>query len=652
MDVRPCILATAGHVDHGKSALVKALTGTDPDRLPEERARGITIDLGFAHLQLAAQPPSAEAVHGATPAPTPAVFDIGLIDVPGHEDFVKNMVAGVGSIDLALLVVAADDGWMPQSEEHLQILQYLGVSRAVVALTKTDLISDPDPVSRELRAHLQDSSIADAPIVPTSVITGQGLDALRAALITACHRLPPPADLGRPRLSVDRLFVLQGVGTVVTGTLIGGPLIRGQTVVVQPGGFQTRIRSLQSHNQDLDQASPGSRVALNLPDAEPGINIRRGSVITLADLGAPSFTLDVSLHRSARLHPLGGRHARPLPDNARVRVHIGTANVPARVALWTSSPLVPGSTTLAQLRLEQPLFACSGDHFILRDAAEQTTLAGGMVLDAESDRRGFRTAARAAFLQPRRDHPDDPIRHLHPLLLRDAIVPIAGLMRRSRFPTPAVGRALETLVDQRLATVRGALAVEANWWSRSLALAAAAIDAHHREHPEQPGLPLAALHQQLAFSARPAGLLDHLVHDLGAAGYAQHGIVVRRNDHHPALPPHLQAAGHRVRTALAAKPLDPPARKHLAPDTAAQQALRFLIQDGEAVELSADLVLGFAAFAQARDTIGRVLQKQSRATASELRQTLGTSRRVLIPLLEYLDRQGFTRRDGDYRSLR
>ena len=246
MTVRHFMMATAGHVDHGKSALVKALTGIDPDRLPEEKARGITIDLGFAHLEL----PS--TINGQ-----PSTFHLGIIDVPGHEDFVKNMVAGVGSIDLALFVVAADDGWMPQTEEHLQVLSYLGVSRAVVALTKIDLVESEEMIAARLREKLANSPFAEAPIVPTSVLNARGLDELKAALVRVLSDTPPPRDIGKPRLPVDRVFTLRGIGTVVTGTLTGGILHRGQPVIIQPPGKTTRIRAVQNHNRDVDVSVPG-----------------------------------------------------------------------------------------------------------------------------------------------------------------------------------------------------------------------------------------------------------------------------------------------------------------------------------------------------------------------------------------------------------
>src|SRR5437773_10170417 len=281
MTVRNFIMATAGHVDHGKSALVKALTGIDPDRLPEEKARGITIDLGFARLEL----PS-------TINDQPSTFHLGIIDVPGHEDFVKNMVAGVGSVDLALFVVAADDGWMPQTEEHLQVLSYLGVNRAVVALTKIDLVESQEMIAARLREKLANSPFAEAPIVPTSVPNACGIDELKATLVRVLGDTPLPRDIGKPRLPVDRVFTLRGIGTVVTGTLTGGTLHRGQPVIIQPSGKTTRIRAVQNHNRDVDVSMPGTRTALNLPDVGANV-VHRGDVVTLAELGSASNTHDV-----------------------------------------------------------------------------------------------------------------------------------------------------------------------------------------------------------------------------------------------------------------------------------------------------------------------------------------------------------------------
>src|SRR5438477_7491965 len=344
------ILTTAGHVDHGKSALVKALTGTDPDRLPEEKARGITIDLGFAELTLA--------------GPDGETFHVGIVDVPGHEDFVRNMIAGVGSIDLSLLAVAADDGWMPQTEEHLQILLYLGLKRIVVALTKSDL-GNIDSVTAQIREKLAGTPFANCRIVPTSVRTAEGLEDLKRTLAAELAALSPPRDIEKPRLFVDRAFTLRGIGTVVTGTLAGGALRVGDTIFVQPKGVSARIRSLQSHGRAVDFVEPGTRTAINLPDLEIGGDVKRGDVIT-ARLFGPSSTLDVLLTRTARL-----RRAVPMKSGASAYVHHSTMRTLAKIILAESESLATGQSAFAQLRLTAPLLGSLGDRFVVRDASEQ-----------------------------------------------------------------------------------------------------------------------------------------------------------------------------------------------------------------------------------------------------------------------------------------
>ncbi len=286
------ILGMAGHIDHGKSALVEALTGVHPDRLPEERARGMTIDLGFAQLEL----PSREAPE--------TLHQVGIVDVPGHANFINNMVSGIGAIDVALLVVAADDGWMPQSEEHLQILQYLGVQRIVVAWTKSDLATPESSKQFELlQRRLERSAYSGASIIPTSVLTDEGLDLLRSTLTEMFDLVPEPLDLGKPRLAVDRVFTRQGAGTVVTGTLTGGTLRSGQSVTIWPSGASSRIRNIQSHNHTMESIGPGTRVALNLADVsvrgKGSQSIHRGDVVTHSELGKPTDTIEVLVTRAS-----------------------------------------------------------------------------------------------------------------------------------------------------------------------------------------------------------------------------------------------------------------------------------------------------------------------------------------------------------------
>jgi selenocysteine-specific elongation factor len=635
MITRNFILATAGHVDHGKSSLVKALTGIDPDRLPEEKARGITIDLGFAHLELTGKSGS-DVIR----------YDLGIVDVPGHEDFVKNMVAGVGSIDLALLIVAADDGWMPQTEEHLQILSYLGVTRAVVALTKIDLAEDPQLAQSEIRERLQNSPFATAPIVPTSIHSGRGLSELKEALVEILNSTPAPRDIGKPRLSVDRVFVLRGIGTVVTGTGTGGIIRRGAEIIVQTSGSRGRIRSVQNHSRDVELSGPGTRTALNIPDIK-GKPIQRGDVITTLNLGEGSSQLDVLLEKSARLFQLKTPAARPLKDGARIRMHIGSRDIPAHVVLFGNKTLEPGATSLAHLRLEAPVYAFAGDRFIIRDWSEQTTLCGGIVLDPDPPAEQVHSPARLEFLGARAASPHDLPTLILTQMRRVRAMRGADLLARSRFSSEEIAAAFRKLVAEKRVIQSGEWSIDRGWWESLRALVTERIDEEHRVHPNRAGLSLTEMKSIFEKELPTAELFQALIREL--PGYSISGSVIKRTTHRLALPLNLQMAGAKVRAALSAKPFDPPSRKEIAPDAASQQALNFLIESGEATLLSEDVAILSEAFQRATGIILSFLREKKTATASELRQALNTSRRVIIPLLEKLDQEGFTRRDGDKR---
>ncbi len=626
---RHFILATAGHVDHGKTALIKALTGTDTDRLPEEKKRGITIELGFAHLELGGD-------------------SIGIVDVPGHEDFVKNMVGGVGSIDLALLVVAADDGWMPQTEEHLQILSYLGVRHAVLALTKSDLSNSIDAVEASVRAQLAGSPFASAPIVRTSTSDGSGIDDLKAALAAVFAAMEPAADIGKPRLPIDRAFTLRGIGTVVTGTLIGGVLRKGEGVVVQPTQVPGRIRAVQNHNREVDQIGPGTRTALNLSDVpvagERGESgVWRGHVVTLARLGEASGVVDVLLTRSVRLPA----RARPLRHGAVVRVHHGSGNQMARVFLHNAEALAPGESAIAQLRFDQPVFVFVNDRFVVRDSSEQSTLAGGVVLDSNGDVRNFRSAAQQHLLRERAATPDSLAVFVQSQIARDRVARKADLLVQSRWSAEQVAEGAAALCARGAALEREDLVIDSSAWAQFRERAIAAIDAQHAAHPDRIGLELA----RLRAAVEPAEVFSALVTELCGNGFARSGEVIHRASHRLSAPPALQPAVARIRAALAAKPFDPPSRKELAPDATAQQALRFLRERKEVIEIGSDLVVGQESLGEMQRIVTELLRAKGAATVSDLRQALGSSRRVVVPLLEYFDRIGVTRRAGDQRTL-
>ena len=642
---RHYIVGTAGHIDHGKSSLVKALTGTDPDRLPEEKARGMTIDLGFAHLQLD------DPAHGFS-------CGVGIVDVPGHADFVKNMVAGVGSLDAALLVVAADDGWMPQTEEHLQILTYLGIRRAVVALTKSDLVDDPAFAAEVVRESLAGSPFADAPIIPVAPPRGMGLDALRAALTALLRDTPPSPDIGKPRLPVDRVFSPHGIGTVVTGTLTGGRLQRGQQAIVQPSGLTTHLRSLQHHHSTVETAGPGRRTAANLADValasrDGKEGVMRGDIVTLPELGSAHDTLDILLTKSSRTggdpSTLG---ARPLRNGQKVVWHHGAAGIEARLYLQGTRQLLPGESAPAQLRFRTPVFAFAGDHFVLRDLSRQATLAGGIILNPDASRAHFRKPAHRACLAAASAAPHDPAVLAAALVARDGAVPRASFLVKSRFSAAEIDDAIRTLTAAGTLLAEGAWLLDTAWWQDRVQRAGAIIRAWHRARPELPGMDAAEFQAQAAALLPDKRLTDLLLAALAGAGFVRSGRHMRHTSHLPALPPNLQAAGQRLRTALARNPIEPPGPAELITSPVDRQALKFLTDTGEAVVLDEKAVILAEALDSLRSRIVQHLRTAGAATASDLRTVTGTTRRILIPLLERLDREGVTRRDGDLRRLR
>jgi selenocysteine-specific elongation factor len=626
------ILATAGHVDHGKSALVKALTGTDPDRLPEEKARGITIDLGFANLQLLAPP--------STLNPQPSTFSVGIVDVPGHEDFVRNMIAGVGSIDLALLVVAADDGWMPQTEEHLQILSYLGVQRIVIALTKSDL-GKIDNGAAELREKLHETTFVNAQIIPTSTRTGEGIENLKSALASEFVALSPTRDIGKPRLFVDRAFTLHGIGTVVTGTLSGGQFHRGQNVVIQPQNLSARIRSIQSHGRDLEIAQPGTRTAINLPDLVLGSDVNRGAVIA-AVAYEPTSTLDVLLTRSPRL-----QRSAAIKSGTSAYVHHGTTRALAKIILAETAALGPGQSAAAQLRLSAPLLAFVGDRLIVRDASEQHTIAGGVVFNIEPN--DFRSSQQRALLASRTASPDDVDLAVWTEIARTDVVETSHFLERSRFSQPELATALQRLSNHGEIFLRDNVGAKMRVWRDLRKRAADVVDAIHRTHPERRGLELNQLRTEL--SPLSPAVFDALMDDLCANGFVRAGSMIARASHRPSLPPEIVPAAEKIRAALAEKPFDPPSRKDLSQDRHFQQALRFLIGNGEVVEVAPEVVLLRESLEQMEAQVVELISKNGPSTVSQLRETLQSSRRVIVPFLEYLDRTGVTQRSGDLRRL-
>ncbi|MBM3822716.1 MAG: selenocysteine-specific translation elongation factor [Verrucomicrobia bacterium] len=644
LPTRPAIVATAGHVDHGKSSIVKALTGTDPDRLPEEKARGITIELGFAHAVI---------------EDSIARWEVGFVDVPGHEDFVKNMVAGVSTIQAALLVVAADDGWMPQTEEHLQILEYLGATDGVVALSKADLLGEGTAGAiASLRETLTGTFLEKAEIIPVSAPQGRGLGDLRGALAMALGRSKPPRDLGKPRLPIDRAFLVRGAGLVVTGTLQGGEIRRGQSLISQPLGTRFKVRSVQSAHRDIDCARPGMRAALQInavegpsKSATSGPDAARGHVLTWEDSGASSNLLEVELSRSVRLEngPPGAR--RPLKSGALVRMHLGTRSFPGRIVLGGKGPLLPGGNRLARIRLRERAHAVWGDRFVIRDWSERHTLGGGIVLDAAPGIRGFSTEARQGSLRQMREALGHAEASLRALLHSRVLKSRSALVATLPFTPDEITQSIAKAVADGWAVPISAGLIDAEPWRQLLSRAGEQVRSHHQTRPDSPGLSVAELQSALAPNLPDPSVFEDLVQAMTRLDYVRTGSHLRHQSHRPALPMALEAAGLRIRKLLGERPFDPPSRKELAPDPASLQALKYLVHTSEAVELGPDVILLQTAWQSAKTRIVEHLRANASATTSELRQLLASSRRVVIPLLERLDKEGVTRRQADVRCL-
>ena len=624
---RQRVIATAGHVDHGKSTLVKALTGTDPDRLREEQERQMTIDLGFAFLPL----PS-----GATAA---------IVDVPGHRDFIHNMLAGLGGIDAVMVVVAADEGIMPQTREHLAILDLLEVHQGLVVITKADLVESEwlDLVQEEVREALRGGSLAEAALLPVSAVTGQGLDELKVALDRLLSQAPPSPDLGRPRLPIDRVFSLKGHGTIVTGTLVGGRLATGEQVVIQPSGTTTRVRSLQTHGEPIAEAQPGSRTAANLVGVDKE-QVRRGEVLVTDEWLRPTLLLDVwvrYLDDAARL----------LEHNASLQFHTGTFEATARVRLLEADVLSPGERQWAQLVLDRPAPVARGDRFILREASPSATVGGGIVVDAHPARRHRRFDPEvAAWLTALRDLPDEP--QVAARLRRFGPSSLGALARSLDITASQAGELLDRLVAAATAVQLSSGGADAAFYAaadswRSLSEAAlAVVNRYHAAQPLRPGMPREELRRALRLRQAPfAAAVSRWLAD---GMLAAEGDRLRRAEWRVELTgqrrQRADAALSRLRGAAGAG-MTLGEVQTLVDDELA----RALFSAGEMVRLPDDVVLSGDTYATAVDAIVEAIREKGGLSVAEVRDLLASNRRATLALLGYLDDQGLTKREGDLR---
>ena len=627
------VVGTAGHVDHGKSTLIQALTGIDPDRLREEKERGMTIDLGFAWLKL------------------PNGQEVSIVDVPGHERFIHNMLAGVGGIDIALLVVAADEGIMPQTREHLAILALLGVGRGVVAITKSDLVDDEwlELVVAEVEETLADTTLAGSPMAPVSSTTGKGLDELRKTLQEQLAHERGRRVTGKPRLPIDRIFTMPGFGTVVTGTLIDGELRVGQELEIQPSGRRTRVRGLQSHRRKVETAPAGTRVAVNLSGV--GMDeVLRGHVLTSPGWLRPTRVLD------ARLRLIKAA-ARPLAHNALVSFHTGAAETVAKVGLLDRKTLEPGESGWAQIRLQEPLAIAKGDLFIVRWLSPSATIGGGAVVEPYPKRhRRFQEKVLGQLAVLERGTPQEIL--LEHLVAREPIE-LEALVRRSGLPTdtaqPIIGELVSAgevvaLDGQKGKLTAQTLVVSAPGWDRLVGRVSSALANYHRAYPLRRGMPKEELRTRLGVDTR---LFQRLLQRLLAEGaLVEFGPLLALAEHRVEFTPEQGRQAATLVELLRQYGPAPPSRAELESELRlSPELIQALLDQGSLVEVSTDLLYPKEIYDGMVERVVDTIRRDGSITVAGIRDLFDTSRKFALALAGHLDERKITRRVGDERIL-
>jgi selenocysteine-specific elongation factor len=613
------VLGTAGHIDHGKSVLVHALTGIDPDRLREEKERGMTIELGFAWLKL------------------PSGQEVGVIDVPGHERFVKNMLAGVGGIDLALLIVAANEGVMPQTREHLAILDLLGVQKGIVVITKKDLVDEDllTLVRMDVEEQVNGTVMSAAPVLAVSALTGDGIPELITAIDELLSSTEPKKDLGRPRLPVDRIFTIAGSGTVVTGTLIDGELKVGQEVEVAPSGLKSRLRGLQTHKSKIEKAGPGSRVAANLV----GINtsqLQRGDVVTSPGWLKPTKMVTVRLKLIEYLK-------RPLRHGATVSFHTGASETMAKVRLLEGDAVTPGNSTWAQVSLESPVAVVKGDRYIIRSPME--TLGGGEIIDAHAKRLKRLRADVIDNLRARDEGSAQEV--IMALLEAKQPLELSALISQSNLSADEAGQALEALLENgqimRIGEGKNSLLLTSSGWNRLIDKVSSILREYHNRFPARTGMPKIELGGRLKMGNYGLAALENLIdrkviiEETGQLHLPSHTVK---------LTPGQQAKIDAFLKSLDDNPYSPPG--DLIPEA---DLVNMLIEQRKIVKVADGIIFSSSAYGKMLSEVKSNIESNGKVTLGQVRDMFGTSRKYAQALLEYLDRQKVTRRVGDDRVI-
>ena len=620
------IVGTAGHIDHGKTTLVKRLTGRNTDRLPEEIKRGISIELGYAYVPLD---------EGGV---------LGFVDVPGHEKFVHTMVAGATGIDFALLVIAADDGVMPQTDEHLDILELLGVRAGAIALNKVDVVEGArvDEVRAQIAQRVRETAAAQWPVFALSAHTGVGVETLQAYLLEQARRIGDRNTGGHFRLAIDRVFTLAGVGTIVTGTAHAGRVRIGDELSVLPGTLRSRVRSIHAQDRPATEGVAGQRCALNLVGLEKS-EIERGQWVQSSALANVSERFDASVYLSAN-------EARALAQTAGVHLHHGTADVLARVGVLDAERIAPGETRLVSIRLDRPLALCRGDRFVLRDAQARRTLGGGVVLDIAPPVRGRRAPTRLRVLQAIRDRP--PAETLATWLEHES-VPLARLCNGWNLDE-AAARGLAAEVHARVAI--DALFAAATWTALREKVLTAVAATHERE-PEMPGVEQNRLRRMVAPALAQdafAELIDELLHE---ERIVRRGAFLGDPAHKAELGKNERVVWERIKPLLMEKPFEPPRVRDIGkelkiPETEVRTLLRQVARVGEITLVAHDHFFDTTAVGTMADIARELSELHGAARAAEFRDRIGTGRKVAIQILEFFDRVGYTRRVRDDHLVR
>jgi len=635
--LKQIILGTAGHIDHGKTSLIKAVTGINTDRLKEEQLRGITIELGFASMDL------------------PSGQHVGIVDVPGHEKFVKNMVAGATGIDIVAMVIAADEGVMPQTREHMEICTLLGVRHGLLVLTKTDLVDDEEwleMVTEDVRQFVQASFLEDSPIIPLSSIDGKGLPEFVKALDDLSRTIPPRASTGLFRLPVDRVFTMKGFGTVITGTLVSGRVRVGDTIMIYPSEITSKVRGIQVHNQSVPEAAAGMRTAINFQGLEKSV-INRGDVLSMPDTLISSYMADISLHFLSS-------NKKAVKNRTRVRFHTGTSEILGNLILPDREELAPGETTVAQLRLDTPIALVRDDRFVIRSYSPVRTVGGGYVVNPiPRKHKRFRPEV-IEGLTGLTEHAPDKIAAYHIAESAYQGVSFSELKIMVNMSEKQLDQIIQGLLSKRevIRTDREKqVYIHRSSFDKLRGETSDYLDAYHKGNPLKPGMPKEELRSKFPslMSSKLFNLMmNQMVKD---KDIVQEEDIVRLAGHKVSLQVDQADVRKKILEAYVSGKLTPPYFKELGKTldidpSRAKDVLLLLVDEGKIVKAKEDLYFHREAVEDLKKRTVDFLRTEGEMTAPQFKDIAGVSRKYLIPLLEYFDSGHITIRVGDVRKLR